>query len=88
MSKTAAPAKDSILRNDDGTKVRDDSALRDGMIVLIEQVRLIGCAWEMFPQIEKRHEYMDPIYRRLADLVEDLEQVDTRMGVKDESATA
>jgi hypothetical protein len=70
----------AITRNKRGQFQRDDSQLRDGIIELIEQVRLIGCAWEMFPEIKNRREYMDPIYTKLAKLVEQLKQVDEPKG--------
>jgi hypothetical protein len=75
----------SIIHGKKGQFQRDDSALRDAIIELTECVRLVGVAWEMFPEIKNRRDYMNPIYKRLELLTDELKQVDTKKGHDDGS---
>ncbi len=72
------------LRDEAGRWVRDDLALRNGLIALAGIVKRVGCAWELFPDLmpEERRELWDGIYKDITTLTEQLNEVDARKGGK------
>ena len=79
---------DTITR-EKGRFVRDDTALRDGLIKALGIIKHVAVAWELFPDLtpEARSNFMDAVYRDISLLIEDLEDVDEKKGAKDEPAT-
>jgi hypothetical protein len=70
----------TLARNESGRFVRDDTALRDGIIATLELVQRVACAWELFPELQDRRGHMDDIYRSVDALIAELRQVDEPKG--------
>ena len=79
---------DTITR-EKGRFVRDDTALREGIIKTLTIVKHVAVAWELFPDLspEARQNFMDAVYKDISLLIEDLEDIDEKKGAKDEPAT-